>query len=212
MHATSLLAVLLLSCSTPPPQISGVEPTSGPAGTELTITGAELSAGTTARLGGKALDDLVVTPPDRITGKVPADLPSGPADLRLSGPDGQGVSRNKAFQVTRPPFADPCSGEEQRFTHIPPTADVVKIDRHLPGGEVERSEIAVRDIQGIEVEQRATTGGTCSAIWLRTAQDRVLFDAQKDGDLREQAQKIANDLHKPLQLMEPEPSASPAGG
>jgi len=37
-------------------------------------------------------------------------------------------------------------------------------------------------------------------IWLRTRSGRVLFDAQQDVDLRNQAQDIANGLHKPLKV------------
>lgn len=194
------LIALLFSC-TQPPEISGIDPTTGPPGTPITIHGAHLVEGTTVRLGGVELGELVVTPPGTVTGTVPTELTAGQADLVLTTPAGR-VSRSAAFSVTVPPPTNPCSGQERRFTHIPPTADVVKIDRHLGKDEVQRTQIKTREIEAIEVERTQQGSATCAAIWLRTGSGRVLFDAQKDVDLRVQAQEIANGLHKPLEVGE----------
>ncbi|MCK6503956.1 IPT/TIG domain-containing protein [Myxococcota bacterium] len=192
--------LLLLACAQPP-VLSSVEPTSGPPGTVLVLQGEHLSADAAVRLAGQPLEDLVVTPPGRAEGKVPAGLPAGKADLLVETAAGR-VSRNGAFVVQAPPAQDPCSGEEKRFTHIPPDGSVVKIDRHLPGGEVDRSQVKVHEVQGVRVERTLQQGKACAAIWLDTSGGPVLFDAQVDADLRPQAQTIANGLHKPLTVGE----------
>ncbi len=195
-----MLPLLLLACSTPPPSISTIEPDSGPAGTTIVVTGDNLVEGTVLRLGRQDLTDLTVTPPNRVEGKVPEGLSTGPVDLVVATPAGQRVSRSKAFEVTAAEQPDPCGSSERRMTHIPPTADVVKIDRWVTDDEVERSEIPTRDIQAVVYEQTDSANGSCAAIWLQTRGSRVLFDAQADADLSSQAQKIANGLGKPLEL------------
>ena len=88
------------------------------------------------------------------------------------------------------------------FTHIPPTADVVKIDLHLPGGEVDRQQIAVRDLQHVEYEARLQGDALCTSIWMRTKRGtRHLFDADDKVPLRGQAQRIANGLSKPVEVV-----------
>lgn len=208
--------LLLLACGSTPPSIGAIEPTSGPAGTVITITGEGFVRDTTVSLGGTALDELQVTEPSTITGKVPAGLKAGPANLSLSSPPDHRILRSKAFEVVVAPPADPCGGTERRMTHIPPTADVVKIDRWITDEQVERSEIATRDIEAIEYERKVRADGkACAAIWLRTAASRVLFDAQLDVELKEQAQKIAVGLGKPLTVTAdeaPPAAAEPAPG
>lgn len=219
------LISLLLACPPPPPSITTIEPGSGPEGTALVITGDNLVEGTTVKVGGKELADLVVTPPDRITGTVPAGLKAGPLDLAISTPQGKRIARNDAFELVPAVEADPCGTSERRMTHIPPTADVVKIDRWVTDDEVERSEIATRDIERIEYERRNREDGSCAAIYLKTGGSRVLFDAfltpapgsaaaekatQAAPDLRAQAQKIANGLGKPVEVVADEaPPATP---
>lgn len=192
------LLSLLLACAQPP-QISTIVPVAGPPGTAITVSGANLVQGTTLLLGGKELGDLKVTPPGTITGTVPQDLGPGKFDLVVTTSSGR-VTRSDAFNVVLPPPTNPCGGTEKRFTHIPPTADVVKIDRHLGKGQVQRTQIKTREIEAIEVERTQQGSSTCAAIWLRTRSGRVLFDAQQDVDLRNQAQDIANGLHKPLKV------------
>ncbi|RME27882.1 MAG: hypothetical protein D6798_03655 [Deltaproteobacteria bacterium] len=196
-----MLPLLLLACSTPLPSISTIEPDSGPPGTTIVVTGNNLVEGTVVRLGRQELADLTVSPPDRVEGRVPEGIPAGTVDLVVVTPAGQRVSRSKAFEVTAAEEPDPCGSKERRMTHIPPTADVVKIDRWVTDDEVERSEIPTRDIQAVVYEQTERPGGgSCAAIWLQTKGSRVLFDAQADADLAQQAQKIANGLGKPLEL------------
>ncbi|MCB9779630.1 MAG: IPT/TIG domain-containing protein [Alphaproteobacteria bacterium] len=209
--AGSLLGSLLLlpACAPEPPQVSAIDPESGPPGATVTISGVNLTDGTKVRLGGKDLAGLVVTPPGTITGTVPDGLSAGPVDLLVKNDAGT-VSRSKAFEVVPAAPADPCADDLRRMTHIPSDGSVVKIDLYR-GEDVDRQQISTRDITGIEVERTKGAKGLCSAIWLRTGQARVLFDAQVDHDLREQAQKIANGLGKPLSVTRDEGPEEGAG-
>lgn len=200
-HIRLFLACALLAACVQPPVLSSVQPETGPPGTPLILEGEHLTADAAVRLGGKPLEDLVVTPPGRAEGKVPADLPAGKADLLVETAAGR-VSRNGAFLVQAPPATNPCGSQEKRLTHIPSDGSVIKIDRHLPDGEVQRSQIKATEVQAVQVERTLQQGRACAAIWLDTTGGKVLFDAQVDADLRPQAQLIANGLHKPLQVGE----------
>jgi len=61
----------------------------------------------------------------------------------------------------------------------------------------------VREIDRIEYQVKSHgEGHTCASVWLRTKDDRrVLFDAQTDADLSQQAQRIANGIHRPLRVV-----------
>ena len=228
LGAAVLLA--LLGCAPEPPSIGALDPASGPAGTAIVLTGQHFADGTKVKLGGKALDGLKIVDAGRIEGAVPASLEPGAQTLVVTGPGGQAASRSKAFEVTRPePEGSPCDSDLKRMTHIPPTADVVKIsvfvDPTAKPPVVETEEIAVHDIERVEYEARLMEGAAaktegadgeaaetprCSAIYLRTkAGRRVLFDASTRTDLKSQAQTIANGIARPVDIVHEDP-ATPA--
>ena len=202
MKTATLL--LLAACSTPPPSVTQVAPDVGPAGTAIVVTGADFGPGTTAKLGGKPLVEAVRVDEQTLRGAVPADLKAGPVALVVTDNQGRSSTLPGAFTVEVPAaeIADPCSEDVKLFTHIPPTADVVKIDLHLPGGEVDRQQIAVRDLQHVEYEARLQGDALCTSIWMRTKRGtRHLFDADDKVPLRGQAQRIANGLSKPVEVV-----------
>lgn len=209
-----LALVLFAACASPPPSVRAVSPTHGVPGTDLVVTGDHFTADTVVRLGGKALAGARVHPPHRITGKVPEGLHPGKLDLVVIGTDGKSVSMPGAFTVDEPAPIDPCGGKEKRLTAIPPTADVVKIDRYLPDGTVDRQQIKVHEIEGVEYQVNPQgEGHTCACVWLRTRDDRrVLFDAQIDADLSQQAERIANGIHRPLRVVGDAVEATGGGG
>jgi len=183
-----LLYPLLAACTADPPSASRISPTTGPAGTAVTVSGTGFSESMSVKLGRKPLSDLAVIDETTLTGTVPDGLSPGPANLIISVPQ---------------PI-DPCSSEIKRMTHIPADGSSVKIDRHLPGGEVDRIQIAVRDLKAVEYGETQTgEDGICRTVYLRTRDDqRYLFDASSTEDLRWQAQRIAGGLGKPLEVGE----------
>ena len=146
------LCLALIGCEGEPPSISGVEPSAGPPGTEVTVRGDHLTDSTTVRFGGTPLEAPTVVDAHTLTGTVPADLGPGPVDLVVSDASGRQMTRTKAFivEASAPP-EHPCRSTEKRFTAIPPDGSVVKIDRHLAGGEVERTSFSTRQIAAIEL-------------------------------------------------------------
>ena len=206
------LLALLVACSAPPPSPTGVTPTLGPAGTAIVVTGADFGPGTTATLGGQALVEAVRIDEQTLRGAVPEGLPPGPAPLVLTDRQGRSATLPDAFTVQAPiaEIADPCSDDVKLFSQIPPTGEVIKIDLHRGGGDVDRRQIDVRDVTAIELQDQQRGDATCSSIWIRTKQGpRHLFDADATLPLQAQAQKIANGLNKPLNRVEPAASAAP---
>lgn len=196
----TLLLATLLACSADPPFVSQISPDNGKPGDHIALIGENLSADYTYTLGGKPLGALTVAGPTEATATVPADLPPGEADLRITG-SGVDLTVGGLFSVAAPPPSDPCDPSVKRMTHIPSTADVVKIDLYR-GEEVERKQLPTRDITRIEYEARVDAAGKyCASIWLQTRGERVLFDADRTGPLKKQAQKIANGLSKPVEVI-----------
>ena len=198
--------LLLFACTVAPPSVLSIDPAKGPPGTEITLTGQHFTDQTTVKLSGKPLEDLTFTDQAHLHGKVPAGPSPGPLDLIVSDADGRGGTLKGAFTLTAPASATPekaCDPAVRILSHIPPTADVVKIDRYPPGAkEPERTSIEVGQILAVVYElTEQAEGHNCAAIWLKTGPDqRQLFDSQVDADLQSQAQKIANGLGKRLEL------------
>jgi hypothetical protein len=206
------LIVTLLACSSDPPFISEITPEKGAAGDQITLIGQNLSDDYGYALAGVPLEALSIADAGRATATVPAGLPTGPVDLSISG-GRNNITIGGLFSVAEPLTEDPCDPSVRRMTHIPSTADVVKIDLYR-GEEVERTQLSTREIERIEYEARVDEAGAyCSSIWLKTRGGRVLFDADRVAPLRKQAQKIANGLGRPIEIIHedefPKPSASP---
>ena len=198
------MLIFLLACAAEPPSASSISPSAGAIGTAVTISGTNFADGMTVQLGKQPLSSLAVVDASTVTGAVPEGLSPGPTNLIVTGADGRGMTLSKAFSVSAPEPADPCESDIQRMTHIPADGSLIKIDRHLPGGEVDRIQLTARELQAVEYEETRTgTDGICRAVYLRTRSDqRHLFDASNTEDLRWQAQRIAGGLGKPLEVGE----------
>ncbi len=103
-----------------------------------------------------------------------------------------------------PPEPDrACDDSVRVVSHIPPTADMVKIDRYV-GEEVTHHQLKIYEVERVIVTEEALAGGeTCSGIFIEsTSGERLLFDSSTTTSLRKQGQKIANGLGKRLKLEE----------
>lgn len=194
-----MLLATLIACSTDPPFVHKITPEQAMAGDRIILHGEHLSTEYTYSLGAKALSEVTVSDPTTATATVPDGVSAGDAELIIS--TGQADLRiSGLLSIAEPPPADPCDPSVQRMTHIPSTADVVKIDLYR-GEEVERIQFSTGEIDRIEYESHIDSSGQyCASIWLQTQRGRVLFDADRSGPLREQAQKIANGLGKPIDI------------
>jgi len=218
MSAVRLVALMLVlsACETPTPLAKGINPGSGVPGTEVTVRGEHFDPGTTVTLGSAPLTDASVVDDATIRGKIPDGMDAGTVDVVVTSAKGQSTSLSKAFVVesVKPP-EHPCRSTEKRFTTIPPDGSVVKIDRHLEGGEVKRTSFKSHKINAVELrtidlpDAEPPADGeappVCSTIWLVLEGDpaqRVLFDSDDKLELTKQAQKIAQGLGKRLLLAE----------
>jgi subtilisin-like proprotein convertase family protein len=81
----------------PPPAVTSLAPTSGPVGTTVTLTGANLTGATEVRFAGTPAATFAVTAPTTITATVPAGAGTGP--VTVTTPGGTGTSTTP-FTVT----------------------------------------------------------------------------------------------------------------
>lgn len=196
----SLPLLLLMACGSDPAVLSQITPAEGPTGTELTISGTGLEAGTKATIGGVALRKGASTPPTTVVGTVPTGMVPGAHPVVLTRADGQTVQGS--FTVSAPPHS-PCEDPVKIITHIPPTAEVIKIDRHhpKPNERVENIQIKAREVASIlHGSVPIDAESQCTSIWIRTKDGReYLFDADKTVDLKDQAYKIGRGMNKPIE-------------
>ncbi len=83
----------------PPPTIASFTPGSGPVGTSVTITGANLTGATAVSFGGTPVATFSVTSPTTMTATVPAGAGAGP--ITVTTPGGTGTSPTP-FVVSHP--------------------------------------------------------------------------------------------------------------
>ncbi len=206
-------AIALSACASEPPSVFSVSPSEGEAGTAITIAGQNLDGdGISFKLGGKELTDASASSPEQVSATVPEGMKAGAADLIVTAADGKSRTLSGVFTLSEPPPADPCDPTVKRMTGIPPTADIVKIDLYVGDSkEPQRTSFPTRDIERIEYEaHNRDDKGYCAAIWLKTKDGRqVLFDSDTTRELRVQAQKIANGLGRPLEVLHEDPLPSP---
>jgi hypothetical protein len=79
------------------PTVSGFSPTSGPAGTMVSISGSNFEGAKGVAFGGRQAIDFHVDSPSTIRARVPAGAISGP--IAVHGPNGSGESTN-TFSVS----------------------------------------------------------------------------------------------------------------
>jgi hypothetical protein len=93
-HATSTATLVLQTVVAVPPTIRSLAPSSGPAGTVVTLTGAHL-AGATEVLWGKASSSVTCSTATSCTAVAPAH-PAGPVSVRIVGPNGESKKSSEA--------------------------------------------------------------------------------------------------------------------
>jgi hypothetical protein len=79
------------SCAVPAPDVTEVNPRSGPqeGGTEITLLGIGFQPGATVTIDGALAADTVVVDSSTITARTPPSTASYPVDVRVANPDGQ---------------------------------------------------------------------------------------------------------------------------
>jgi plastocyanin len=108
-HTSMFGRMIVAAVIAQPPQVSSVNPTSGPTtgGTTVTISGINFSAGATVRFGGTLATNAVVSSSTTITATTPAHA-AGAVDVVVTNPDGQAGTLAGAFTYNVPPPPAPA--------------------------------------------------------------------------------------------------------
>lgn len=104
-----------------PPIFDSVNPTSGPVGTPLTITGSQFGVGVAVTVGGTACGSLNRVSTTTITCNVPNGLTAGLKNITITNTDTGTVTQNDAFTVVSSPTittVNPSSGSVVGGTSI----------------------------------------------------------------------------------------------
>jgi hypothetical protein len=90
-----------------PPTVTSFFPTSGPVGTNVSITGTNFTGATAVKFNGTASTSFAINGDTSITARVPSGATTGP--IAVTNPDGTGTSATN-FTVTTPPARPTISG------------------------------------------------------------------------------------------------------
>ncbi len=117
-----------------PPAITGVEPSSGPPGTAITVTGQDFHTGLRVFLGTTEATDVTfneATDPSHVRLTVPATLVPGPTTIKVRNLDAQ-ESSGVSFTVNAPP--EEFIRGDANLDAIVDVSDAIKCVLHLFGG------------------------------------------------------------------------------
>lgn len=91
-------AYTYVSSSSGPPTITSVSPTSGPAGTQITVTGTNFETGVTVSVGGTSASSTFVSSTE-LQASIPS-MATGTYSVTVTDPDPTSATLNSAFTVT----------------------------------------------------------------------------------------------------------------
>jgi hypothetical protein len=199
------LALLLLFACQRGALVESVAPADIPAGDRIEVFGQHFRPEASwSIVDGDVhfpLEQVVIDAGIRVSALVPVFVQPGTYDVLVS--EGDAVQGLVDVLTVRPPRAEvPCTGEYTTNTQLSLLKKLVIIDRFHRTGERETLKIGSDEITAVEYERRPTDAGYCSAIFVRRADgSRVLFDDDLKVELKSRAQKMAQDLQKPIELL-----------
>jgi hypothetical protein len=152
------------SSTPPPPSLTSVAPTSGPAagGTTITLTGSNFAIGASVRVNGVSATSVTIVSTTTITAVTPAGT-AGARTVQVTNPDGQSASLSSAFTYVAAPTissVSPASGPTAGGTVITITGT-----GFVSGATVRVNGVAATGVTFLSATQvRATTpAGTAGA-------------------------------------------------
>jgi hypothetical protein len=162
----------------PAPAITGFAPTAGPAGTEVTIAGANLVGATEVTFGGAAAKEFTVLSPTSISAIVPAAAVTGP--ITVTTPSGTATSSG-SFTVTPPAT---LSITDTRVGEGGGRRAVFRVSLSGPAGQTVTVGYSTSDGTATAGSDYVATEGTLTfppVIRLRTIAVPVLADSLPEG-------------------------------
>lgn len=196
-----LPVLLVFAACTTPPRVDAVDPSAVQPGqavsvlgegfgedaiVELVLDGASTSLEATKRTGSIVLEV-----------EVPAEAAAGMYAVRVRS-GGKAASLDKALTVEAAAVEIPCGGTYTANTQLSLAREVVVIDRFYTDGARQTLRLPIPTIEQVEYELvRGEDGRLCSAIFMRRDRgDRVLFDDDRELDLKDRAFKMGQAMGK----------------
>lgn len=203
------LPLLLLAC-TPSSDLDRVEPDHALPGESVRIYGDRLLPPLTVRLdpaepGESVPLELTAHEPQLLQVTLPDSASAGLYDLVVTT-GRQAIRAPASFRVLAPPQDVPCGGLYRANTKVSNITGEVVIDRFYRDGERETVKIELSDIASVELSTPAgPDGGRCNVITLVQGDgDRLRFADDATVDLSIRAHKLAQEIDRPIQVIEPQ--------
>ncbi len=200
-----LSLILAVACSSGP-ELKGVDPVVANPGQSIALLGDDFADDAEAFLQkgegapATAFSFTEVKGPVLVHATVPEGQTPGVYTVGIK--QDSGVSTLPGVLTIEAVKADtPCAGEYTANTQLSLARKEVVVDRFYREGERETLKIPLRDIQRVEYELvKMPDGELCSVIFMRkTDGDRVMFDDDKEVDLRERAYKLGQSMGKKVE-------------
>lgn len=199
------LALLMLAGCSRTPTLSSVAPTELSPGEDVQIFGESFGPDMLVYLTLDGKDAVVLGGVDvqgdgLVIGTVPERLAPGVYDV-LVDRKGRRASLDDALHVVPPVDEVACSDAYTANTELSLVRQEVVVDRFYRDGDRQTVRMPLEKVERVEYELLRDGDGRCSVIYLRTADGRrVVFDDDREVDLRERAVKIAQDMGRPLEI------------
>ncbi|MBO2010793.1 reprolysin-like metallopeptidase [Hymenobacter negativus] len=167
--------VLSTTCAPLAPTVASLSPTTGPAGTVVTITGANFTGATAVTLNGVAITGFTVVNATTITFTVPATATTGPVVVTTPG----GASTGTTFTVTV--VSASANANKSEFSVWPnPVAGKGTLHVSLTTAATKAS-ATLRTVLGQTVATRTFSGSTTDLSMANLASGTYLLTVQMDG-------------------------------
>ncbi len=152
----------------PAPTVASITPASGrtSGGTLITVSGANFVAGTSLKVGGVAATELTVVDASTLTA-VTAAGPAGPADVVVTNPDGQSVTRGGGFTYIPAPTLTaigPTNGSANGGTQVTLTGTGFRTGATVRFGGVEATSVTVASATSITATTPAHAAGSVDVV------------------------------------------------
>ena len=222
-----LAAAVGLMARTQPADVTVIDPSVGPPGSQVRIEGERFGATVkvSLRADGAEVDHpltLQTITPEALVAQVPQTVPPGSYSLVVSH-GGTDVIVPSGFTVQAAEQDVPCSNLYRANTQVSPITEQVVIDRFYADNRRETIRVPLDEVERIEFERVTTDKGLCSVIYIKTDDGRRLRFAddirtrEHDSglDLKARAYKLGQEISKSVDVTRedamPAPAAEGAG-
>jgi len=204
-----MLCVLayVLACSEPL-VVESLEPAEVEPGQATTLNGTgfpEDPVVSIERDGAELAVEVLATPGSRqLEVRVPPTATRGAWSVRVVDEE-QTAILGDGLTIVLPRTDLPCAGTHRSHARVSLVRRDLTIEHVHRNGERDQHALRFDEVAALEVERSPLVGGEhCSAIWVRTGDERRLLLADDDAvDLEARARLLAEQLGRPVRLATP---------